>query len=142
VVNQFYGGFLLKTVPSSHFEVVKLPIDGGVHCRHFGKISTKSIISDKKKMDKINRCSEDSISRIKGIMKSGKINFDDISGISYDFALKSGLLSDRKTKSVIGGIRERGGNASMIMLGKSVFSDVKFNGSSKYKISDKRACLL
>jgi pantoate kinase len=142
VVNQFYGGFLLKTVPSSCFEVVKLPIAGPVYCRHFGKLLTKSIISKTGMLRAINNSADDSIEDIKSIIKKRKISFADAADASYHFAVGSGLLSDRKTKATVESARKKGGHASMIMLGKSVFCDTKFKGAKKFMISRKGACLL
>ena len=39
-------------------------------------------------------------------------------------------------------IEKDNGNASMIMLGKAIFSDKRFKGSKKLIIKDKGACLL
>ena len=66
----------------------------------------------------------------------------DIIRISKDFAVESGLLRDKRVKNLIEEIENKGGNASMIMLGNAVFSDMPFKGCRKVKISDKSAYLL
>ena len=49
VVNQFYGGFLLKPMPSSKFIVKKLPIKNKfIYYKIFNKLDTKKIITNKK----------------------------------------------------------------------------------------------
>jgi len=39
-------------------------------------------------------------------------------------------------------IENKNGNASMIMLGNAVFSDIPFLGCRKLRINNKKACLL
>lgn len=144
VVNQFYGGFCVKLKPSSHFEVEKLHFnDVNAYCRYFSKISTKSIITDSKIKDKINNAAEDSLNKIKQLAKQNKdIQFKDIIKISKNFAVNSGLLKDKRTIETIKIIENKQGNASMIMLGNSVFSDKNFEGAARFRISAKGAHLL
>ena len=144
VVNQYYGGFCVKLRPSSYFAVKKLPLnDIDVYCRYFGKISTKSIITNTKKKGKINNAADISLSKIQQLLKSNtNIQFRDIIRISKEFAVNSRLLKDKQTIDTIKKIEKNNGNASMIMLGNSVFSDKPFEGAQKFKITDKGAHLL
>ena len=144
VVNQFYGGFFVKLKPSSYFAVKKLPLnDIDVYCRYFSKISTKSIITNIKIKNKINNAANESLKKIKGLLKSNNnIKLKGIIEISKDFSLKSGLLKDRQAIETINKIEKNNGNASMIMLGNAVFSDKNFKGASKFKISNEGARLL
>lgn len=144
VVNQYHGGFCLKLKPSSHFVVKKLPIGNiNVYCKYFGKIPTKSIISDIKLKRQINISASAALVKIKKMAeKSKKAYFGSIIKISSEFAANSGLLRSKKTKQAIKRIEQGNGNASMIMLGNAVFSDKPFEGSLKFRISDKGACVL
>ncbi|MBI2655297.1 hypothetical protein HYX06_02635 [Candidatus Woesearchaeota archaeon] len=145
VVNQHYGGFCLKLKPSSYFKVEKLPLNNmDVYCRHFSKIATKSIITSAKIRNKINNAADNSLNKIQNLTNynKNKIEFKDIIKISKEFAVNSSLLKDKKTIETIKNIEKNGGNASMIMLGNSVFSDRKFKGSMKFEISDEGAHLL
>ena len=145
VVNQFYGGFCIKSRPSSYFRVEKLPLGNiDVYCRHFGRISTKSIITNAKIRNKINNAADSSLNKIQNLTKynKNKMKFKDIICISKEFAANSGLLKDKKTIETIKSIEKNGGNASMIMLGNSVFSDRKFEGASRFKITGKGAYLI
>ena len=144
VVNQYYGGFCLKLKPSSHFEVRKIPLNNiNVYCKYFSKISTKSVITNTKIKNKINDAADESLRKIKELLKSnGNIKLKGIIGISKDFSLKSGLLKDRQTIETISKIEKNNGNASMIMLGNAVFSDRTFKGALKFKISGESAHLL
>ena len=143
VVNQYYGGFCLKLKPSSYFKVKKLPInDADVYCKYFSRISTKSVITNKKLKNKINETSSTALNNIKKIIKNDGIKFGDIIKISKEFAINSGLLKDKNTIKAIKKIGKNNGDASMIMLGNAVFSDKPFNGAIKFKISDEGAHLL
>ena len=74
-------------------------------------------------------------------MKNGK-NLKNLIKISKEFSINSGLLKSKKTINIIKNIENKDGNASMIMLGNSVFSDIYFKGSKELIIKDKSACLL
>ena len=99
VVNQFYGGFCIKSRPSSYFRVEKLPLGNiDVYCGHFGKISTKSIIGNVKIRNKMNNAANNSLNKIQNLTKynKNKMKFKDIICISKEFAANSGLLKDKK----------------------------------------------
>ena len=144
VVNQYYGGFCLKLKPSSYFEVKKLSINNvGVYCRYFGKISTKSVITNKRLKNSINNSASMALNKIKKLLKTNnELKFNDIIKISKEFAVDSGLLKDRQTIEAIKNIEKNKGNASMIMLGNAVFSDRPFKNSLKFRITGKGAHLI
>jgi len=123
--------------------VKKIPLSGiPVYCRHFSKLSTKSVISNPDIKGMINKSATDSINKVGELMKHKKMDFGEVIRISKEFAESSGLLKDKRTIRAILDIEKRGGNASMIMLGNSVFSNIKFPGARKYSISDKGAHFL
>lgn len=138
VVNQYYGGVLLKLKPSSFFIVKKIPLEGiPVYCDYFTKISKAAILNDFIVKRKINKIGLSILQQLKEDLKNtNRISFDDIVILSKKFALKSGLLSDRKTLQTIRNIEENNGHASMIMLGNAVFSTVPFKGAIKLFISN------
>ncbi len=144
VVNQFYGGFCVKLKPSSYFAVKKIPLNNiDAYCRYFSKISTKSIITNPKLKNEINNAADISLNKIQQLIKNKKnTQFKDIIQISKEFAVNSGLLRDKKTMKTIKNIEKNNGNASMIMLGNAVFSDKKFEGALKFRISIVGAHLL
>lgn len=147
VVNQYFGGFLLKLKPSSEFVIQKIPIeDISIYCKYFSKLSTKAVISDPKRKESINRAATNTLKKAyklikEDITKSGT-KFSDLISVSKEFAQKSGLLTNKKVINTIKKIEAEGGHASMIMLGNSVFSDIPFTGSLKLKISNTPAHLL
>ncbi len=144
VVNQFYGGFLAKLEPSYTFKVKDVGNAGRkVHCLFLSKISTKGIITDANKKETINKASEHALLDLKKIIKNKKnISFHSLIKISKTFAEQSGLLVEPRVKKIIDRIESEGGNASMIMLGNAVFSDVPFKGSNSFKISNKGGYVL
>jgi pantoate kinase len=136
VTNQYYGGFLIKYGSSCKFKVKKLLIKNKkLYYKYFSSINTKKIISGNK--NKINRAGIKALSRIKRLKNK---NLKDLIQISKEFSVDSGLLKN-KIKKVINQIENKGGNASMIMLGNAVFSDTKFKGSKVLVIKDKGAYL-
>lgn len=147
VVNQFYGGFLVKFLPSYKFKVKRLPIkDKIIYYKIFSKLDTKKIITNKKIKNKINKSAIESLKKIKNLTNNKKTNkkisLKGIISLSKEFSVNSGLLKNNKVRSTIENIEKNNGNASMIMLGNAVFSDKKFKGCKKIKIEDKGACLL
>lgn len=163
IVNQYFGGFLLKLKPSSEFIVEKIPLDNlPVYCKYFSKLSTKAVLSDVKMKETINASATNALEKVyykchpefisgshKRILKqvqNDKIsitpNFSDLISISKEFALNSGLLTNKKVINTIKKIESAGGHASMIMLGNAVFSDTPFAGSLRLKISNTSAHLL
>lgn len=71
--------------------------------------------------------------------RNEKVQFNEIIKVSKWFALSSSLLKDRKTIQTIAEIEKKNGNASMIMLGNSVFSDKHFKDAMKFKITNRGA---
>ncbi len=144
VVNQFYGGCCLKLRPSSHFIVKKLPLNNAdVYCRHFSKISTKSVITNPKLKNNINKSASKWLNKIEIMVKSHKnIKFKELIEISGGFAVESRLMKNKRVIKIIKSIKKNNGNASMIMLGNAVFSDMPFKGAGKFKISETGAHLI
>ena len=140
VGGQFNGGFNMKLKRGSPLSVVNLGIKNiNVYYTFISKIQTKKVINSRLKKRKINRAGDRALKRVK-LLKNK--NIKDIIRISKDFAVESNLLKDKKVKKLIREIENKGGNASMIMLGNAVFADISFKGCKKVKISGRGACLL
>jgi pantoate kinase len=143
VANQFLGGFNIKLVPSSHFTLEKLPLNNSpVYIRNFSKLLTSSVISDKNARELINKAGNEALEKVKNLRDTNAITFKDIITISKTFAIESRLLKDERVKQMIGEIEKKGGHASMIMLGNSVFSDIPFDGATRLVITNVPAHLL
>src|SRR3989338_5306760 len=141
VVNQYYGGFLIKYDSSYKFKIKKMPINNKkIYCRYFSGISTKKVISNEKIKNKINNSGLSSLNKIKKLNKNN-LNLNNLIKISKEFAVNSGLLKNKKVIGTIKNIEKNNGNASMIMLGNSVFSDKYFKGSEELIIKNNGACL-
>ena len=142
VINQYFGGFLVKYEPSCKFKAVRLPIKNkAVYCRYFSPIETKKIISDEKIKNRINNAGIKALNKIKAL-NNKNANIKNIIRISKEFSIDSGLLKNKKIIDLIKHIEKNNGNASMIMLGNAVFSNIYFRGSKELMIRDKGACLV
>lgn len=142
VVNEYYTGFLLKTVPSSEFKVRNIPISNiPIYVKYFSKISTKEIITNEDRKAAIDKAGEKTISKINDLRLRIKEDveqkelFSKILIIAKEFAIKSGLLKDQHVIRTIQKIESDGGRATMIMLGNAVVADIPFKGSTKLLIS-------
>jgi len=141
VVNQYYGGFSIKYKPSYMFKVNKIPIKNKkIYYKYFSSINTTKIISNKKNKDSINLSGIKALKKIQSL-NIKNINFKNLIKISKEFSVNSKLLKNKKIIELINNIENKNGNASMIMLGKAVFSDIYFKGSKELIIIDKGACL-
>lgn len=137
VINQYYGGFLIKQEPSYKFKVKKLNIKNKkIYYEVFGKIDTKKIITNKKTKQKINIAGKKALKKIN---QQKKPNLIKIIKLSKEFSIESGLLKNKKAIKIIKNIEKNKGNASMIMLGKAVFSNKRFKGCKELKINNYKA---
>lgn len=138
VVNQHYGGFLVKYESSYKFKINKIPIKNKkVYYKYFSSINTKKIISNGENKNKINNSGIKALNKIKKLNK----NLKNLIRISKEFSVNSGLLKNKNIIEIINNVEKKNGNASMIMLGNAVFSDIKFKGSKELIIKDKGAYL-
>jgi len=141
VVNQYYGGFLIKYESSYKFEVNKIPIKNKkIYYKYFSSINAKKIISNGKNKNIINKAGIKALNKIK-TMNTKNINLKNIIKISKEFSVNSGLLKNKNVIRIINNVEKKNGNASMIMLGNAVFSDKYFKGSKELMIKDKGAYL-
>lgn len=139
VGGQFNGGFNMKIKRGKPLNVVGLGVKGIVYYAFFSKIQTKNVINSKLKKKKINKAGDRALKRVKLLRKK---TLKDVIRISKDFSVESGLLKSKKVKDLIREIENKGGNASMIMLGNAVFADISFKGCKKLRISERSACLI
>ncbi len=140
VGGQYHGGMCAKYTRGSPLKGVEFPVKKSfVYYRVFGILDTKKVINSTFKKVRINRAGDRALKRIK-LLKNKTLK--DIIRISRDFAFESGLLRDRRVRDTIRDVENRGGNASMIMLGNAVFADIPFKGCKRLRISSKGAFLL
>src|SRR3989338_6009142 len=68
VINQYFGGFLVKYESSYKFKITRLPIKNrAVYCRYFSPIGTKKVISDEKIKNRINNAGTMALNKIKAL---------------------------------------------------------------------------
>ena len=140
VGGQFNGGFNMKVKKGKPLAVVNLGIKCvDIYYKFFSKIETKKVINSRWKKRRINKAGDRALKRIMTLKNK---TLDNIIRISKDFAVESGLLKDKRVKNLIEEIENKGGNASMIMLGNAVFSDMPFKGCRKVRVSHNKADLI
>lgn len=144
VVNQYYGGFLVKLKPSSRFGVERLSLNNiPVYCRYFAPLMTKAILTNDLLIDRIDKAGTRALRRIKKLIrKKDDITFAAVIEIAKIYVVESGVLTNKKTIDIIGEIEKKGGSASMMIFGNAVYSNRPFPAALRLKISDKGAHLL
>src|SRR3989338_1108988 len=124
VGGQYNGGMCAKFFRGNPLKGTRLPVkDATIYYKVFSPLETKSIINNNRWKSKINRAGDKSLKKLR-LLKDKKIG--NIIAVSKDFASDSGLLIDRRVIQLIQEIERKGGHASMIMLGISVFSYTPF----------------
>lgn len=137
VINQFYGGICVKFQPSYRFVVSRPGIRARrVHYRIFGKLDTKSVISDQKTWQRLNGEATKAMRKLRKQMRE-TISLGKMLDVSREFAERSGLMRDARVRKTVTAIVEEGGHATMIMLGNAVVSDRPFPGSNSIMISSR-----
>lgn len=144
VANQFFGGVLFKKKPSSNFSVIKIPLkEKTVYCRVFSALSTKNVLSNSKLLVHVDGAAKKALEEIANeLSEKNVLTLARILSISKQFAASSGLLKEKDVIRAIEEIERKGGNATMIMLGNAVVSNISFAGATKYFLSQKGAMLL
>lgn len=144
VANQFFGGVLFKKKPSSNFSVIKIPLkEKTVYCRVFSALSTKNVLSNGKLLVHVDGAAQKALEEIANeLSERNVLTLARILSISKQFAASSGLLKEKDVIRAIEEIERKGGNATMIMLGNAVVSNISFAGATKYFLSQKGAILL
>lgn len=144
VASQFFGGVIFKKKPSSHFSVIKIPLkEKTVYCRVFSPLSTKNVLINSKLLVHLERAAKESLGEIANeLNEKNVLTLPKILSISKKFAEASGLLKEKDVIQVIEEVEKKGGNATMIMLGNAVVSNISFVGATKFFLSQKRAMLL
>lgn len=137
VANEFFGGFFVKRVSSARFEVERLPIDPiPIYCLSHDKLLTSSILSDTKKIEKINTEAKIALKKIKS-----NLSFAEITAIANIFTNNAGLMTP-EIASKVTEIEKQGGHAAQILLGNAIVSDIPFTGAMQLSMDSRKAMLL
>lgn len=142
VVNQYFGGFLIKRKVSSAFAVSRLPFAGiKIYYRIFSPLPTKNIIGSRELKKNINEAGEEALKQIRYLAAKKRLTMAKILDISYQFVKQSDLPVDKKVILAIEELRKKGAHATMILLGNGLLSDTKFPESLPLTITEKKATL-
>lgn len=140
VCGQFHGGCLVKLEPGQPLKARRLPVaEQPVFYRYFSAISTRAILSDPARVERINRAADQALQRLSVLAERESVDFADCIRISRGFSENSGLLEDESVRRIIEQVEAAGGSASMIMLGNAVFSQSPFDGALRTTLSTGRA---
>ena len=122
VATQITGGFLIKNKPGLPVSCRRLKLTGKIlYAAIISGIKTDSILNDGKKIKRINREAERTLDEIS---KMADPSMEEIIETSFAFCKKSNMLLP-ETERLIEAIRNRGGKATMAMIGNVVLSTIK-----------------
>lgn len=143
IAGQFNGGCLVKLIPGDPLAAITLPVpEQIVHYRYFGPINTKDVIGHPGQRKRINAAAEAALGELGRLWERNESEFAPYIVVAKEFSIQSGLLRDEDVKRTIRDCEQAGGNASMIMLGNAVFSDVPFAGAKTTRLSKRRVEVL
>lgn len=106
------GGLVWRTVDEIH----AAPLTDRVEYVSFGSISTSEVLADEGTLDRIREAGERAIERL-----SEPPTVREFTALSWTFARETGLVTDR-VREAVERVRAAGGEASMAMLGETVFA--------------------
>ncbi len=137
VVPQSIGGVVTRVEPGAP----ELGLFGAVEHESpvvgytaFGGLDTQEVLGNDDRMALVNHAGE---SALDGFLKDP--GFERMVDVSWEFALESGLPTDRVVDAV-GEARQQGGKASMAMLGETVFAvDVDDVFEERTRVSEEGA---
>jgi len=143
VCAQYHGGCLVKLQPGYPLAAERLKVAAvPIHYRYFSPISTKAILSDAARRERINEAGGRALESLARLARASAVDFEDVIATSRSFSEESGLLEDESVRRTISQVEATGGRASMIMLGNAVFSTRPFAGSVQTALSLEPAHLL
>ena len=137
VGGQFNGGCLIKTQQGKPLNGKHLYFDNKmIYYRVFAPIDTKTVITNPENIKKINVAGDAALKKLKKIKN---IKFKEFIKISKQFAVKSGLMTNKNLLKTLKEIETKGGAGSMIMLGHALFSNIPFSNSKNARLSNRPA---
>lgn len=144
VCAQYHGGCLVKLVAGDPLAAQRMPLAPGapIHYRYFGPIRTRDILSDPERRRRINAAADDALAALGRMREASSLDLGSVIRESRAFAAGSGLMAHEGVLAAVDEVTGRGGEASMIMLGNAVFSDVPFPGSTETALSTRRVGLI
>ncbi len=140
VCAQYHGGCLVKLVAGDPLAAQRMPLSPGapIHYRYFGPIRTRDILSDPERRQRINDAADEALAALADLREAPSLDLGRVIRESRAFAAGSGLMAHEGVLAAVEEVTRGGGEASMIMLGNAVFSDVPFPGSTETALSTRR----
>ena len=113
------GGVEIRLRPGFPFLVDRIPVPPTfIYYVHFGPIATKGVLADARARAAINKTGSQCL---KSLLK--KPTFPELLRLSRLFAVEAGLIS-RRALDAVEAVESHGGQASMAMLGDTVFATI------------------
>ena len=136
-INEYYGGCCLKLQSSRFFQRLNVKLDQTyIYFKVFGAKPTISLLADKTKLEKLNQVGAGVIGEFIQTLQSFEIvPLNTVLDLSYDFSFKSGLIS-QQSQMVIDRIKAGGGQATTLLVGNGVVSNIPFDGCLKAELFD------
>ena len=132
VCAQFHGGCMVKMQPGYPLAAQPLPVpDQPIYYRYFSPIHTRDVLKSPDQKERINRAADAALKPLAALLEVESLDFDACIRVSRSFAVDSGLLRDQMVRQLIQQVEDKGGAASMIMLGNAVFSTRGFAGAEE-----------
>jgi pantoate kinase len=137
VINEYYGGCCFKVKSSRFFQRKNIELDTNIlYYKVFGSKPTQSLIADKQRLKKLNLIGSKIITEFEQVVTDFKqIKLQTILELSYNFSFKSGLIS-QQSKLLINQIKANGGQATTLLVGNGVVSNIQFEGCQTVAIFD------
>lgn len=123
VGTQLTGGFLVKNKPGIPVDATSLPFVGKkLYVVIIDRLETPTILRSQYLLREINKFADLALEKIR---KMENITLEEVIDISYIYAKKSRLISNKKVISIIHKIKENKGHATMAMLGNVIITDIR-----------------
>ena len=132
VATQCNGGFLLKIKPGIPGEYKRFSFEGtSIYSYPFKSLETKSIVTNEEIVQHVNKNADRALSQIQRLPRP---NLSDILQIAERFVTESNLVQNTNVRMIIDEIKEKGGYASMHILGHVVVSDMKLKNTNPIQL--------
>lgn len=121
IATQSMGGFLVKTHAGLPVHAYQLPFVGKrIYAIIISRLPTNTILTDSRQLKCINQEAKKALQQI-----NRQSTLEEILDISYHYATKANLITNKTVRNMIQDIYRSGGHATMAMLGHVVISDQK-----------------
>ncbi len=136
VAGMTLGGVVVRLAPGTPFVLDRIPVASrDIYYVHFGPISTKDVLSDRREKARINEAGKKCLKELLKVP-----TFERFMGLSREFSLATGLIRP-KARDAVEAVEASGGMASMAMLGDTVFSTTPEGLAGFGEVGKSKICL-